>query len=207
VNKPCVVVLTAGRRDTVTRLRAILAAVPRGTVAVQVREKQLDGRPMLAFVREVIAAARPAGAQVWVNDRADVAAIAGADGVHLPETGLVVADARAAGRDLAIGCSRHDVAGVLAAARDGADLVQLGPIWETPGKGSPLGVGALAVRRELPARVRLVAVGGITTTDQVRVARSAGADAVAVIRAAWDTGDPAGAIAALVAASRQVDNS
>ena len=191
-----VFLITSGAPDTLDRVRAILGAVPCGSVAVQVREKQLDGGPLYALVRDVLAIARPAGAPVWVNDRADVARAAGADGVHLPERGLPIADARAMG--VSIGCSRHAREGVLAAARDGADLVQLGPLWATPGKGAPLGPGALAVRRELPASVQLVAVGGIDSPERARQAAEAGADAVAVIRAAWQSPDPATTIASLV---------
>jgi thiamine-phosphate pyrophosphorylase len=197
-----VVVIAGGEPDTAARLAAIVHAVPRGELAVQVRAKHLDGGPLLALVREVIAIARPAGAPVWVNDRADVARAAGADGVHLPEGGLAVDEARAvfAGR---IGCSRHDAAGVLAAAASGADLVQLGPIWDSPGKGPALGAGALAVRRQLPERVQLVAVGGIDSAERAREAAAAGADAVAVIRAAWQTDDPARVLASLVDAMRR----
>ena len=117
--------------------------------------------------------------------------LAGASGVHLPEDGLAIADARAvaaaAGKSLAIGCSRHTRGGVLATA--GADLIQLGPIFETPGK-SPIGVDALQIRRELSPATRLVAVGGIDSPERARAAAAAGADAVAAIRAVWTASDP-----------------
>ena len=72
-----------------------------------------------------------------------------------------------------------------------ADLIQLGPIFETPGKGPALGVGALrAARAALPARTHLVAVGGISDAARAAECRAAGADAVAAIRTAW-TGDVA----------------
>jgi thiamine-phosphate pyrophosphorylase len=162
-------------------------------VLIQIREKDLDGGPLLRLVRDVVSVARPAGAPVWVNDRVDVALVAGADGVHLPERGLSIADARAAvnavGHTLAIGGSRHTPASVIAAGHEGAALVQFGPIWATPGKGEPLGADALAVRRELPFGTRLVAVGGIDGPARARHAALAGADAVALIRAAWQ-GDP-----------------
>jgi thiamine-phosphate pyrophosphorylase len=176
------------------KLAAILEAVPRGSVRVQVREKDLDGGPLLELVREVLAMARPRGAEVWVNDRADVALAASADGVHLPERGLAIADARALG--LTVGCSRHSMDDALAAARDGADIVQLGPIWSTPSKQGvlePLGPDALAVRLAVP----LVAIGGIDSPERAREAARAGADAVAVIRAAWTSVDPAATIAAM----------
>lgn len=171
------------------RVAAMLAAAPPGSVLIQVREKDLDGGPLLALTRSILEVARPAGAPVWVNDRVDVALVAGADGVHLPEAGLSIADARAAadavGRPLAIGCSRHTTRDVLAATDAGAALVQLGPIWAVPGKGEPLGLEALRIRLPVP----LVAVGGIDGPARARHAASAGADAVAVIRAAWQ-GDP-----------------
>lgn len=154
-------------------------------VVVQVREKDLDGGALLALVRAAIAAA--AGAPVIVNDRLDVALAAGAAGVHLPEDGLALADARAlAPAGFLVGCSRHDAAAAAAAAAAGADLVQLGPIFETPGKGPPLGVAALqAARAAMGARGCLVAVGGIADAAQIAACRAAGAEAVAMIRAAW----------------------
>ncbi|HEU0037054.1 MAG TPA: thiamine phosphate synthase [Kofleriaceae bacterium] len=179
------------------RLAAILDAVPRGAVRIQIREKDLDGGPLLALALDVIALARPRGAEVWINDRADVAAAAGADGVHLPERGLAIADARALG--LRAGSSRHSIEGARAAAAAGAELVHLGPIWSTPSKQGwiePLGPGVLGN----PLGVPIVAVGGIDSIDRAREAARAGASAVAVIRAAWTTDDPARVIAAMCAA-------
>jgi thiamine-phosphate pyrophosphorylase len=199
-----VVVITDRRMcsDLVPRIEAIVRAVPHGSVLVQVREKDLDGGPLLSLVREVIAVARPAGAHVFVNDRLDVALAAGADGVHLPERGLAIADARAIidqkQAKLAIGCSRHATETVRPAFAQGADLVQLGPIWESPNKGPAIGTKALAI--EVPVDMRLVAVGGIDSVERARQAAAAGADAIAVVRAAWTSLDPGKTIAALVAA-------
>ena len=145
---------------------------------IQVREKDLDGGALLAYVRAAIAT----GARVMVNDRVDVALAAGAYGVHLPERGMAIADVRAIAPQLAIGVSRHTIEGVRAAA--GADYVQLGPIWRTPGKGEPLGPLALEGARAVTT-AKLVAVGGIETLERVRAARRAGADGVAAIRAVW----------------------
>ena len=176
--------------DLLERVAAI-ARIP--GVAFQVREKDLDGGPLLELARAVIARAN--GAPVWVNDRVDVAQLAGAHGVHLPEAGMAIADARALAPELAIGCSRHSAEAARAAI--GADLVQLGPCFDTPGKPT-LGLAALAV--DMPATV--VAVGGIIGPAQARAAIAAGADAVAVIRAAWTSPDPAAAIAAIADAVR-----
>jgi thiamine-phosphate pyrophosphorylase len=191
--------------EVVPRLAAAIAAVPAGKLAVQVREKDLDGGPLLTMVRSIV----ELGAPVWVNDRLDVALAAGAAGVHLPERGLTITEARAAaralGRDIAIGCSRHAAEACLAAdAEERPDLIQLGPIWETPSKaafGSALGPAVLGVRTQLSDRVLLVAVGGIDSPARARDAFAAGADAVAVIRAFWTARDPAAAAAALVNAT------
>jgi thiamine-phosphate pyrophosphorylase len=144
---------------------------------VQVREKDLDGGPLLVLVRAALAT----GARVLVNDRVDVALAAGAHGVHLPERGLSIADARAIAGELVIGVSCHSIDGVERAA--GADLVQLGPIWETPGKPTPLGPDALVEARRATT-AHLVAIGGIDD-GRVELCREHGADAVAAIRAVW----------------------
>jgi thiamine-phosphate pyrophosphorylase len=148
---------------------------------IQVREKDLDGGPLLALVHEAMAT----GIRVMVNDRVDVALAAGAYGVHLPERGMAVADARALGATV-IGVSRHSLDGVRRALDEGADLIQLGPIWRTPGKGEPLGPLVLEGARALiGTRAQLIAVGGIETPERVKSALRAGADGVAAIRAVW----------------------
>jgi len=188
--------------EVAPRLAAAIAAVPAGHVLIQVRDKRADGGPLLAQVRAIAALGSP----VWVNDRLDVALAAGAPGVHLPEAGFGVAEARRAasitGVGIAIGCSRHaaDTARAIDAAEH-PSLIQLGPVWATPSKLGvldPLGVDALGVRAALTDRVHLVAVGGIDSPARARAAAAAGADAVAVIRAMWTAADPGAAIAALV---------
>lgn len=149
---------------------------PPGSVLVQVREKDLDGKALL----ELISIARRY-TRVIVNDRVDVALAAEAIAVHLPEDGLSVADARAQFPGV-IGVSRH-----APDANTGADLVHLGPIFETPSKPgvTPLGLDVL---RAPHGAAKLVAIGGIDTPERARQAALAGADAVAVIRAAWAGG-------------------
>lgn len=148
---------------------------PPGSVLVQIREKDLDGGPLLDLVRLARRHAR-----VIVNDRLDVALAAGAQAVHLPERGLSVEDARRLFPGV-VGVSRHDPAAI---AATGADLVHLGPIFPTPSKPgvAALGTAALAAPH---GTSKLVAVGGIDSPERAREAARAGADAVAVIRAAW----------------------
>ncbi len=153
---------------------------PPGSVLIQVREKDLDGQRLLDLIRCARRFAR-----VIVNDRVDVALAADAIAVHLPEDGISVADARSLLQDSigqgVIGVSRHTTDGL---ADTGADLVHLGPIWKTPSKPDVPALG-LAVLGAPHGTSKLVAVGGIDTPDKAREAARAGADAVAVIRAAW----------------------
>ncbi len=148
---------------------------PPGSVLVQVREKDLDGQRLLDLIQRARQFTR-----VIVNDRVDVALAADAIAVHLPEDGMSVAEARSLFPGT-IGVSRHSTNGL---ADTGANLVHLGPIWATPSKpdATPLGTGVLATPH---GTAKLVAIGGIDTPDKAREAARAGADAVAVIRAAW----------------------
>lgn len=157
-------------------IERVVAGCPPGSILVQVREKDLDGKALL----ELISIARRYS-RVIVNDRVDVAIAAEAVAVHLPEDGLTVAEARALFTGI-IGVSRH-----APDANTGADLVQLGPIWATPSKPgrTPLGIEVL---RAPHGAAKLVAIGGIDTPERAREAAMAGADAVAVIRAAWSGG-------------------
>jgi thiamine-phosphate pyrophosphorylase len=179
---------TAIARTFGQAIERAVAGCPAGSVIVQVREKDLDGGPLLHLVR----AAQPF-APVMVNDRLDVALATDAYGVHLPERGIAVEDARALAPSLVVGVSRHAIPG-----DTGADLVQLGAIWSTPSKPSisPLGEAALAWPH---GRATLVAVGGIDSPGRAQLAITAGADAVAVIRAAWSDASLAPFVAAVEA--------
>ena len=91
----------------------------------QVRDKDATTRELVALTRLVLAAVRPGGATVIVDDRLDVALAAGADGVHLGADDLSVADARRVAPDLVIGATCRDAAAVERAAADGATLCRL----------------------------------------------------------------------------------
>lgn len=197
-----VIVITDRRlvpsRDIPGLFAAILAAVPRGSVAIQIREKDLAIEPLVDLARAVVEVARPLGAAVWVNDNVVAAGMVNADGFHLPENGISIETARGL-VSVPIGCSRHTAGDCLAAAAAGASLVQFGPIWSVPDKGTPLGPAALtALRRDLPASTRLVAIGGIDSPARAAEAARAGADAVAVMRAAWQSSAAPGLIASIV---------
>src|SRR3989475_11037737 len=113
-----------------------------------------------------------------VNDRVDVAQAVGADGVHLGQEDLPLADARAIlGPDKLIGISTHTMNQALEADAGGADYVGFGPIFPTSTKEQPDPVVGIAGLREVRAKVRLpiVAIGGITTKNESEV-DAAGAD-------------------------------
>ncbi|ABS25556.1 thiamine phosphate synthase [Anaeromyxobacter sp. Fw109-5] len=190
-------------RDLPARLAAALAGLPPGRVLVQLREKDLGGRDLLALARAVAAACRAAGQRIVVNDRVDVALAAGADGVHLPAAGIPAADARRLlGPDALVGVSCHSAAEVRRARDAGASFATVSPIYDTPSKrgyGPPVG---LAVLREAAALgLPIVALGGITPARVPEVI-AAGAHGVAAIRAWLEGGDPAAAVRALLPATR-----
>jgi len=175
---------------------ASLAAVIRGTLRtgvdmVQIREKELASRALVALVEEALKAAREpgrGGASVVVNDRLDVALAAGAEGVHLGAHSMPIQIVRrVAPRPFVIGVSCHSLGEALAAQSGGADYLVLGPVFETPSKlgyGPPLGLEKL---RDVTSRISIpvLALGGITV-ERVRPCLEAGAAGIAGIRIIQD---------------------
>jgi thiamine-phosphate pyrophosphorylase len=195
---------TAGR-PLVEVVRAALAAVPaeaRGAVAVQLREKDLEGRALLALARDLRDVTRAAGAGLFVNDRVDVALAAGADGVHLGARSLAAAEVARVAPWLGIAVSTHTRAEVAAAARvAGVRFAVFGPVWDTPLKapyGPPVGVEALRDAARAGA-LPLLALGGVTP-ERAAVAVAAGAAGVACIRAVIAAPDPGAAVFRLLGA-------
>lgn len=139
----------------------VRAACESGVGMVQIREKALPARLLLELTRDAVEIAADYTTSIVVNDRADVAAAAGADGVHLRSDSIPVEVVRTSFPNLMIGVSAHSLETAKAARDDGADHVTLAPIFETPGKGRPLGLDELArVAREL-AGFPVIALGGI----------------------------------------------
>src|SRR3989454_8362235 len=145
----------------------VSAALRAGVRAVQLREKDLPTRLLLALARELTDLARSYGARVLVNDRADVCLAADSDGTHLPTAGLRPAAARRVlGPDRLIGASAHSADEAARAETDGADFIVLGPIFATPSKrafGPPIGLGELE-RARLRCQVPLFGIGGVTAS-------------------------------------------
>ncbi|GAB3251676.1 thiamine phosphate synthase [Nocardioides dilutus] len=182
--------------DDLTLVPQLAAA---GVDGFQVRAKSYDARRLIALTRAVVAAVRPVGALVTVNDRVDVAVAAGADGAHLGSSDLPVDVARRLAPGLLLGVTCRSLAAVEAAAEAGADYAGVGPVFATSSKAGlpdPVGVrGLRAATGVLP----VVGIGGITA-DEVAAVVAAGAQGVAVIGGIWRHPDPVEAAKELVAA-------
>ena len=162
-----------------------------GALLVQLRVKGLADRAWLALARATLAAARASGTHLVVNDRADIARIVGADGLHVGQDDLAGADARRiVGPDVLLGVSTHDLDQLAVAARGPVDYVAIGPVFPTRTKDNPDPVVGLEMVRRARAATSLplVAIGGITRAN-ARDVVEAGADGVAVISDLLDAPD------------------
>jgi thiamine-phosphate pyrophosphorylase len=165
-------------------LAQVSAAVAAGIHLIQLREKRLTARVLFELTASVVVITRGTATRVLVNDRADIAASARADGVHLTRRSLEPKTVRQTfGETFLIGTSAHSLAEAMA-ARDGrADFAVFGPVFETPTKakyGSPLGVGALAEVSNALKPFPILALGGISTENAAECLR-AGAKGLAGI--------------------------
>jgi thiamine-phosphate pyrophosphorylase len=175
-----------------------------GARLIQLRVKGLSDRRWLAMAGAALAAARASGAYLVVNDRADIARIAGADGLHVGQDDLAGTDARTVvGPGVLLGVSTHNLDQLAAAATAAVDYLAIGPVFPTRTKDNPDPVvGLEMVRRARAATTRpLVAIGGITRAN-ARSVVEAGADGVAVISDLLDAPDLARAFTELAAAIR-----
>ena len=146
-------------------LRRVRKIISRGVDFVQIREKDLPDRRLFELTRRVVEIARDTRCRVLVNGRADIAAAAGADGVHLASSGLRISDIRAwIPKKFMVGVSVHTMREIRAACAGGADYILLGHVFPTASKegmGAALGLDFLR-RACLVASVPVLALGGIT---------------------------------------------
>jgi thiamine-phosphate pyrophosphorylase len=164
-----------------------------GVRLLQYRDKHASARELFVNAQSISKMARAANCALFVNDRPDVAYLAGADGVHVGQEDLPVEQARhVIGPERWVGVSTHNLEQFQQAAATSADYIAVGPIFPTGSKANPdpvVGVDFVRRVRALTARP-IVAIGGITL-DRAPEVIAAGADSVAVISDILRANDPA----------------
>jgi thiamine-phosphate pyrophosphorylase len=175
---------TPATEDFSNVLRLVEAAVSAKIDLIQIREKQLSAKVLYQLSSSAAAITRASATKLLVNDRSDIAAACGADGVHLTSSSLPPETIRLTfGAEFLIGVSTHSLAEATSSRDGGADFVVFGPIFDTPSKrqyGEPVGLSALRrVSSEL-APFPVLALGGVTR-DNVADCIQAGAAGVAAI--------------------------
>jgi thiamine-phosphate pyrophosphorylase len=164
---------------------AVRLALKGGVRAVQLREKYLPMRELLALAQELRKITKESSARLFINDRVDVAVAVDADGVHLGGQSIPLAEVRRiVGRNMLIGASTHSIEEAREAEKAGADFITFGPIFSTPSKkkfGAPVGMEALRTVKK-NGRIPVFGLGGIKSENIAQVMR-AGADGVAMISA------------------------
>jgi thiamine-phosphate pyrophosphorylase len=200
---------TAGRPLPSVIAAALAGAAPAiragARVAVQIREKDLPARSLLALARELRAITSAAGAALFINDRVDVALAVGADGVHLGGRSLAPADVAAIGPSLPVAVSLHHLEEVAAAARHpNVRFAVFSPVYWTPEKTAPVGLAgsgglaaAVTVANQSSAPLPILALGGVGP-EQVPECLAVGAAGVACIRAVLSHTDPGRVVAEIL---------
>ena len=178
------------------------AACKGGAGCVQLREKDLDDGALLVRARRLVEIARPLGVDVIINDRPDIAVLAGATGVHVGQGDLGVGEVRRlAGDALLVGVSCSTVEMAKQAVRDGADALGLGPMFAsgTKPKDALSGPGLIdAVMRDpIASSLPHLAISGIDASNAGELA-ARGCMGVAVCGAVCGADDPEAAARELV---------
>jgi thiamine-phosphate pyrophosphorylase len=184
--------------DANTDEHTLSEALAGGVDVLQLREKQASDDEILEAATTFRRVCREHDALFVLNDRADLAVAAGADGVHVGQADEAVAAVRNhVGNELVIGLSTHSREQLAAGLDTDADYVCVGPVYATPTKPDYPAVGLDLVRHASQAVKRpWFAIGGIDGTNVTEVA-AAGAARIAVVRAIRDAPDPRVAAAGL----------
>ncbi len=166
-------------------------AIQGGVTVIQLREKEEETRKIVQCARALKDLLKTRGVPLVINDRADIARVAGADGLHLGQEDLPVCEAREiVGAKLFIGLSTHNEEQATGAQHSGADYIGVGPVFQTATKENPEPVIGVEVLRRIVEHSVLpcVAIGGITeeNIDSVIQASPAGIAVSAAIAVADD---------------------
>jgi thiamine-phosphate diphosphorylase len=177
------------------------ACLAGGARLLQVRQKGTGGGggALLALTRSIVSAARPFDAAVIVNDRADIAVMAGAAGVHVGQQDLPVPIVRALlGPDRMVGVSTHTPAQIEEALAGSADYLAVGPVFTTATKDTGYTPRGLDMVRQASGRGKpIVAIGGVTAGNAADVL-AAGAASVAIISDLLSAADPVARVRQMV---------
>lgn len=193
LSRPILYLITRGATTDATTSRSpefqdilfqVSSAVEAGINLIQIREKNLSARVLFELTERAVEITRKSSMRLLVNDRADIAAGAGADGVHLTTRSLETAVIRKTfGDRILIGASTHTLAEATAARGAGADFAVFGPVFETASKaqyGGPVGLEKLGEVARALHDFPVLALGGINTGNAADCLR-AGASGVAGI--------------------------
>ncbi len=179
----------SGKRDLLWVLEQALEG---GARAIQLREKDLNGRDLFHLAENTRRLCADYKAMLFINDRVDIALVVDADGVQLGGDSMDVAVARELlGEHKTIGASTHSLDEAQSAERNGADFVLFGPVYFTPSKaayGAPQGVAAI---RQVADKLSIpvYAIGGIKP-ENIAELKKAGVRGIAVISAVIEANDP-----------------
>jgi thiamine-phosphate pyrophosphorylase len=179
-------------------LEAAELAIQGGADCLQLREKHLDGAELLVRARQLVELCRRHRVLCIVNDRADVAILSGADGVHVGQTDLPARHVRRlVGDGLIVGASTHSLEHARQAQRDGADYIGVGPLFRSPTKPRDFTLGPDAAA-EIVRGVSMPTVGiaGVTL-DNLDDALRSGVQAIAVTSSVVNAPDVRAAAAEL----------
>jgi thiamine-phosphate pyrophosphorylase len=203
---PILYLITSGETNSATDaaspefarlIQLVRAATEAGIHLIQLREKNLNTRTLYELTRRAAEITRARRTRLVINDRADVARAAGADGVHLTTNSLDAKLVRKIfGSDFLIGVSTHTLSEARSADEGGADFATFGPIFDTPSKrayGAPVGLEKLSEAAHTLPGFPLLALGGITR-ENAHDALRAGASGIAAIRLFSETEDLRGLV-------------
>ena len=182
----------------------VAAAIRGGATFVQLREKEMQGEKLLSLAREIGALCRGMGVPFVVDDDAEIAALAGADGVHVGQSDESAAEARRRiGPDKILGVSAQTVEQALLAESRGADYLGVGAVFATGSKADASEVDHETVKAICQAvHIPVIAIGGITG-ENVGALTGTGVCGVAVISAIFASPDRRKAAEELKAAVQQ----
>src|SRR6266536_1004885 len=175
---------TAASKEFIRLLKLVEAAVVARVSLLQLREKNLTTRVLYDLAIKAAAITRDSSTRLLVNDRADVASAAEADGVHLTTQSIETSVVRQTfGDQFLIGTSAHSPPEIHKAFADKADFAVFGPVFDTPSKGTYGSAQGLTKLAQVTAEVKpfpVLALGGVTL-DKVADCFRAGASGIAVI--------------------------